>query len=54
MKKSKEEILKLVSEDLLGGAAMSLLDLAMIEANEIKWSFIKVNNEYVETENLPS
>ncbi len=44
MKRNKSEKLYMVDESLLGGAALSISDLAIVQANEIKW-LINSGNE---------
>ena len=52
MKKSKTEKITLANDSLLGGAAMSLSDLAMIESQEIQWSFIRQETQYLDTSSI--
>ncbi|ABX09350.1 hypothetical protein [Prochlorococcus marinus] len=51
MKRIKPEEVLPVNESFLGGAAISRSDLAMIESQEIQWSFIAHQDDYLEDRN---
>ena len=45
MKKQTHEHFPLIKESLLGGAALTLFDLEIVEAQEIEWSIVSKAND---------